>query len=75
MKKEGLIKVYEIGTIYRLVQIFGKLIKYKWYHKLMFLKPIELGPIVFNTDTCLFNTGDKLYLDPNNPGTLTNKEN
>lgn len=48
------------------IYLFGKFRKYRWYHKLLFKRPVTVG-YVKNIDTSQLNEGD-LYLDPNNPG-------
>ncbi len=55
------------------VRIFGKLIKYKWYHKLIGLKPITYGHVK-GVDTSAFSEGDVLYISPDKPGCFTTEK-
>jgi len=44
----------------------------KWWKRLLGIKIKSYGTI-HGIDTSKFSQGDKLYLDPNIPGALTNK--
>lgn len=69
--KTGQLVYIDTSRLY--VFVWGKFRKYRWYHRLIFRKPIEVG-IVKGVDTSKFKGDERLYLDLNIPGGMTNKK-